>query len=312
MNRAFDIDLVLREYLAEDDLLAPDRVLDSVEQRIARQPRLRAGRLHWRLNMHPLFKYGIAAAAVLLIAVVGYNLLPGRPSTGVPATPTPGSTAGPSPSPLVPRSLSSGALQPGVYLTQPFIGAGLTSRVTFTLPAGWSGFPNWGLLGPVGTGTTGGIGIGFLTADGLFSDPCHWDAKGDGSWPQRGNVVVGPTVDDLVTALVAHAGYTATTPTAVTLNGHTGKKVDLHLPSDVDLSKCDKVSGNAAGAYLVWGTADTGGNDLYLQGPGQRWQLWILDITGQRVVIVVDDYANTSEQDRAAALAIVSSVQITP
>lgn len=96
------------------------------------------------------------------------------------------------------------------------------------------------------------------------------------------------------------------------MSGYAGKKIDLQLPSDVDLTTCDGVGSHPDGAYFVWGTTDPSGNALYLQGPGQRWQLWILDVAGHRVLIVVADYANTPEQDRAAARAIVDSVQFAP
>lgn len=311
MNDRSDIDRVLRHWFEDGPTAMPDRVVDVVAHRISVRPQRRSWRLLGRSSMSPMLKWGAAAVAVLVIAVVGYNLLPGS-GVGTPRpTATPSPTTAPTPS-RAPGLLVPGALAPGTYITQPFEGSGFSTAVTFALPAGWSGFPNWGLLGPEGTGASGGIGIGFLTADGLFSDPCHWDSKRDGSWPQRGDIVVGPSVDDLVAALGAHASYTATAPTAVTLNGYAGKKIDLQLPSSVDLAKCDPVGANPDGAYFVWGTADQGGNDLYLQGPGQRWQLWILDVAGHRVVIVVDDYANTSEQDRTAAQSIVDSVRFTP
>ena len=39
MNRQPDVELVLRDYFADDGFTAPDHVLDVVEERIARQPR---------------------------------------------------------------------------------------------------------------------------------------------------------------------------------------------------------------------------------------------------------------------------------
>ena len=41
---------------------------------------------------------------------------------------------------------------------------------------------------------------------------------------------IGPTVDDLVAALTAHAGYTASSPTDITFGGYAGKQLDLQLP----------------------------------------------------------------------------------
>ena len=39
MNRQSDVELVLRDYFADDSSVARDHVLDVVEERIARQPR---------------------------------------------------------------------------------------------------------------------------------------------------------------------------------------------------------------------------------------------------------------------------------
>ena len=98
MNRPPDVELVLRDYFADDGFTAPDHVLDVVEERIARHPR----RLAWRLRGRPIVntyaKLALAAAAVLLVAIVGYNLIPGRSTTGGPK-PTP--TAIPTSSPTI-------------------------------------------------------------------------------------------------------------------------------------------------------------------------------------------------------------------
>ena len=45
MNRTPDVELVLRDYFADDGLTAPDYVLDVVEGRISRQPQRRSWRL---------------------------------------------------------------------------------------------------------------------------------------------------------------------------------------------------------------------------------------------------------------------------
>ena len=86
------------------------------------------------------------------------------------------------------------------------------------------------------------------------------------------------------------------------------------LPSDVDFATCDvdRQEGAVSGSFLVWGTAEADGSDLYAQGPGNVWHLSIVDAEGVRFVVVVDDYAATSAQDKAAAQAIVDSLVITP
>jgi len=90
MNRSPDVELVLRDYLADDGLTAPDYVLDTVEERIGRQPQRRSWRLPWRNPMSTPFKLAAGLAAVVLVAVVGWQLMPGRQNgIGGPQSPTP-------------------------------------------------------------------------------------------------------------------------------------------------------------------------------------------------------------------------------
>ena len=79
MTQPRDIERLLDQWFADGSSVAPDRVIDIVADRIERQPQRPAWRLDWRhLSMNPLAKAGVAIAAVVLVAFVGYNLLPGR------------------------------------------------------------------------------------------------------------------------------------------------------------------------------------------------------------------------------------------
>jgi len=64
MNRTPDVELVLREYLADDGFSAPDHLLEVVAQRIGRQPQRRRWRLLGRPFMNSYAKLAAAAAAV--------------------------------------------------------------------------------------------------------------------------------------------------------------------------------------------------------------------------------------------------------
>jgi hypothetical protein len=318
-----DIERLLDRWLADGPTEVADRVIDQVGDRIARHSLRPAWRVSWRDTHVPAFFKPLAAvAAVVILAVFLYSRLPGSsPGVGAPAatpttSPTLSPTASPAGSPSPSASKASvfevyeGPLTPGRYRLRPLQGISPLT-VEFTVPQGWAGFPDWAVLGPNGTAAPGGIGVGFLSADGLFSDPCHWDAKKDGSWPQSGDVTVGPTATDLANALLASRAYTATASADVTVDGYPAKRIDLQLPSN-DLTKCDNAKGTTGGAYFVWGTKHPGGSDLFAQGPGQRWRLWIVDAEGARLVIVVNDFATTSVADRAAAQSIVDSVTIAP
>ena len=83
MTQHSDIERLLDHWFSDGPDQAPDRVIDIVTDRIERQSQRPAWRLQWRpIPMNAYAKLAVAAAAVLIVAVVGYNLLPGR-STGV-------------------------------------------------------------------------------------------------------------------------------------------------------------------------------------------------------------------------------------
>src|SRR5688500_10959226 len=127
MNRTPDVELGLRDYFADDGLTAPDYVLDVVEERIRRQPRRPAGRLRRRFRpVTRTITYAAALAAVLIVLVVGYNLLPRQSSFGGPSPATsPTLTTPPSLRPSLtsgstPMALHDGPLAGGRYLLRPF------------------------------------------------------------------------------------------------------------------------------------------------------------------------------------------------
>lgn len=112
------------------------------------------------------------------------------------------------------------------------------------------------------------------------------------------DITVGPTVDDLVTALASQTTYEATAPTDVVVDGYAGVRMDLQLPSDIDFASCE------GGQYWVW---DAG---PYAQGPGNRWHVWILDIEGFTALVLTEDFEGTSAEDQAELQTIVDSIQI--
>jgi hypothetical protein len=310
MTQEREINQILDLWFSDGPTEAPDRVLAHVADRIERQSQRPAWRLDRRQHvMSSLTRLAFAAAAVLAVAVIGYNLLPASSGVGGPSvTNSPSASPATSPPPI----LQDGLLVGGRYRLKPF-DAAASLAIDVDVPAGWRGFPKWGLIGPNGTGASGGIGIGFLLPTGLFSDPCHWDIDGNGRLLSRGDVVIGPTVDDLVAALRANAHYEASEPVEVTIGGHPATQLDLQLPADVDFATtCDVVAGQTEGTFFPFVTAEADSSNLFAQGPGNRWQVTIVDVAGTRFVVVVDDYAETPDIDRAAARAIVESLTIEP
>jgi hypothetical protein len=305
MSTDRDVDRIVRSWLEVGATALPDRVLDQVLDQLPATSQRRAWwparRFH---EMNSAWKFAIAAAAIVVVAVVGFSLLPKQPAIGVPA-PSPTPTRAPFPS-AFPGILRDGAVPAGTYVTQPFAQAGSGAcfdppqsgcaetttddsvRIAYTVPDGWAGIAGTDfVLAAGGNLAPDGAGIGVSRGGWLHSEPCRTDPAGP-------DMPVGLTVDDFATALADHPLLDVTTPVDVTLDGYAGKYVDLQVP--LDISACD--------AYFPWEPG------IWAQGPGHRWHLWILDVEGTRVIVQSTDYAATSAQHRAELQAIVDSIRI--
>ena len=302
MNRTPDVDLVLRDYFADDGLTAPDYILDVVEGRISRQSQRRTWPFPGRTNVTTQFKLIAGLAAVVLVAIVGYSVLPRQPGVGGPTTPIPSPTAARSVSPTEALAATR------VVSLQPLPVSAPNLTIEVTLPAEWGDYDSWMLLGPQPVeAQTGEVKIAFTAAEGLHSDPCHWDRLGNGDPNQPGDLEVGPTVEDLASALAASDTYETTTPTDVTVGGFPGKALDLELPPSV--SGCD-VDGGAEPRRFVFSGAESRG--FTVMGEASRSQVSIVDVNGARLIAVVMSYPGTSDADLTAAQAILDSLVITP
>ena len=150
-----------------------------------------------------------------------------------------------------------------------------------TGPDGWVGYPDWAMDGPepIRADAPKGIGISFMTTDGLYSDPCHWDWK-DTVQAEVGDVKVGPSVDDLVSALGSVTYYTSTDPQPVTIDGYSGRELELQMPEG-SYAHCDKDDPNDPGGHVF-----VFPGPLYTQGPANHWHLYILNVHGTRLIAV--------------------------
>lgn len=262
--------------------------------------------------MNPIVKIGTAAAAVLVVALVGWQVLPGKGDVGREPSPipslSPSRTAAPTSTPVAtgPVALPEGTLTAGSYRLRPFVTETMT--IDATVPGGgWLGGPPNAIGGPRGDSNgPNGVAIGFLNAKTINSDPCHWDKDGSGSAPQEGDVEVGPTVNDLAEALAGSSTYESTPPVDATLGGFSGKRLELNLAPDA--SGCDTFAGDE-NQYFVFGGRE---GSLFAQGGANRWQLTIVDIGGTRLIGVLISYAETSAEDLSAAQGILDSLVITP
>ena len=255
--------------------------------------------------MNSTIKVILAAATVIAVVVAGISLLPrndaavGGPSS---ASPSAGPSTGPSASAsaAVPEFPGvSDDVAPGTYKWS--AGGATPADITFTVPAGWTsrfGIPNKDRGGP------GEIAVGNWIIANVYADPCRWNDS-------LLSPAVGPTIDDLATALVAQKDRNATAPTDVMLGGYPAKRVELSIPADLDPATCD------SGVIRTWVAP---GEDTVLVGdsqdlgmhPGQLNVVYIVDVNGERLVIDTWHMPGTSAADLAELDAILASMRIAP
>jgi hypothetical protein len=294
MSAPRDLDRLLRSFLKEGPLELPDPSYDEVRDRME-HTRQRAFIGPWRTPvMNRYLQIGVAAAAVVLIAVIAFNLLPGSPPPGGAPSASPStepSTAEPSGAgglPLGPFALSDGSV-------------GGAPPITVTIPApGWSGAPNGGILikNDNPDPPDGSALIVFGGPLYVYGDPCQWSTtKPDAP---------ATTVDELVAALASQASRDASAPVDVTLGGfpdlgYHGKSITLHVPDDAVFSQCDR------GYFGSWALEADPTPSRYHQGPGQIDELWVLDVNGLLTVIDGAHYGQTPLTDVEELHAIIES-----
>jgi hypothetical protein len=293
-----NVDRVIQSWLHEDRHEDISRVAGAVLDLLDTTPQRRSP---WRPArripfMNNFAKVLVATAAVVAVAAVAINVLPGTGGgTGsVPTTPSMSPTPEPSmsPTPEPTASLVTHALTPfgprGFDDENP---RAASITFTFDAPASWGPFEELG-VGIGGNDPPDGAYLGFYRGGGLFSDPCLTEKEREA----EADIPVGPTVDDLVSALVDHPSLDVTSPVDVTLAGYSGKYLDLQVPDDIS-------------ACAIYKPFD---GHIYAQGPGQRWHMWVLDVGGVRVLVETNDFAGTSAQWLAEEQAIIDSLEINP
>ena len=311
MNRLPDVEPVLRAYLADTSDRAPDRVLVDVAARIARQPRRNAWRLRGRLFVNMYTKLAAGLAAVLVVALVGWQLVSGPTwNSGGQATPSPSPTPSPSQAASGPELPAEGALTGGRYLFNEFRTSSL--RITASIPSGWQASFGW-VAGPTGEEAPNGILVGFMLVDGLHEDPCHWDRADSAQFGQPGNVPVGPTAIDLVNALRASTAFTTIDgPKPLTIGGHEGQAMAIQPPAELNLEECDGGLLQDTHYYLGFSGPDATRARIFGQSTGNYSDLVIVDVEGTRVVALVRHFDGTPAADVDAARGIVESVEFLP
>ena len=284
---------LVRSWLTEGVTALPDRVLDAVLDQVPTTPQRRSWRPTRRFPIMPsAYKYALAAAAVLVVAVVGYSLLPGISEPG-------GQTTAPTVQPTVARTVPPSAppqpvgdLAPGRYAwTVP------SGHMTFEVPAGW--FGDRTIIGKRAD-QPGEISLGVWAFDDFTVTHVYVDA----CLPPQTRKPIGPTSNELVVALEDQLNIDAAV-TDVTVAGQPAKRVDLTEPEGLDRSTCRH---GADGPLQIW--SDAVENNYFSPAPNTRAVAFILDMeAGPLVLFGAIDRAATPA-DLAELDAIIESLAL--
>jgi hypothetical protein len=280
MTASRDPDRLIHAFLDEGLDELPGPVYDAVRDRIE-QTRQRAFIGPRRTSdMNRYLKIGLAAAAVVVVAVIGFNLLPGSPAPGGEPSLTPEPTATPTPSASEAAGLPVGSTH--------VLSEEVPIHVTIPAP-GWS--DNNGILVATGHSAPDGAYViaGWIGDPLIPADPCGWES----TMPDT----PATTLDEIVAALGSQATRNASAPLDVTVDGHAGKSITMEMPADMPYSAsnnpdCDQNKF----CTLAFEDGRTTCN-MWYQEAGQIDQLWIVDLDGE-FLFVAGAYWSETPLDR--------------
>jgi hypothetical protein len=178
--------------------------------------------------------------------------------------------------------------------------AGTYRGYSVQLPSGWAFAPG-GYFVVKGSSSITGIGVWDPTE--VPTDPCLW---------RESLKRPGPTVGDLVEALLAQADRNPSTPREVTLAGYPGTYFEWSTPedavvtADADFEGCDD-PGNGHHDFISW--LGAGDSERYHQAAGQIDRLWILDVDGQRLVIDASTPRDAEQAELSELQQVVESLR---
>jgi hypothetical protein len=243
------IDQRLRTGLAANTQTLSPAVADELHLVLRRVRRRRRARIAG---------LALTAAAVAVAAIVwAPGALEGMQDRPLPAD----RTATPTPPSL--STLPEGsAIDPGRYTAEfPRVARpGALPLAVVLVPSGYKSAGSAGVFADAG----GFRHIDLWTVSDVVEDPCSGPVYTD----------PGPSVRDLADALAALPVWESTKPKPITVGGYDGLVMDLNVP--------DPIPSSCGDPYL-W-RDDAGGNQAI--GAGKHQRLWIVDVKGERVVIL--------------------------
>jgi hypothetical protein len=291
MSADRDVTRIVRSWLHEEAHEDADRILGLVLDAIDTTPQRRATWLARRFASmnNNLMRAALVAAVLVVAVIIGAKLLQ-QPSVGSPSV-EPSPSAAPSASaPARLDLLPTGDLAAGTYE----IDKVFPVRLTFSVPVGFG--HGRGAADGVGIqGNPSGRGFEFQIAKNVYPDPCHTHAG-------AANPPIGPSVDELVTAMTTLVGFQAGPVTDVSIGGLPAKAFDL--TNDIDQSTCDDQS---VETFIFAGSSGSSG-----VGRGEHQRIYVMDVQGTRLMIMTyyfsDATGSADGADAATLTAIVQSI----
>ena len=175
----------------------------------------------------------------------------------------------------------------------------VVAGMTVTMPEGWE--TQYGSPGAAKVSDTDGeLGFYFVIVDAIYSDPCVGSAGGP-----EGLMAVGPSVDDLATALLEQPHTVATGPVDTTFGGLPAKKIDLTMAADPETATCNV---NLPGHLQIWHSTPLD-KDFVLLGDGTA-SVYIVDVKGERQVFLTQHRAGATPHDLGEMQTIIESILI--
>ncbi len=237
-------------------------------------------------------RIGGGAVGVIVALVMGIVLVRSA-ATSTTTTTTDGSTSAATPRDIMGLS-SWEPLETGTYLIDPDDDPSTPLRVQYTVAA--DGWEAW--FGASKSTRDDHVLVSVVTVTNLVRHGCRDHSRADPP--------VGPTVDDLASALADLAPFRVTSPpTDVTIDGYRGKHLELTVPN-VDVGGCFRRELHS------WFAPLNDGAFRGYDGPGDIEEFWILDVEGSRLVVSIQRTPGMPAEDVAEARAILDSMRIEP
>lgn len=236
-------------------------------------------------------RIALAAAAVVVVALIGYQFLI-APNVGGP---------GPSPSPSQSPALEPTASQAAAFPPAGPVAVGRHAMTLVGLPVsleltteGWGSNGMWGLdRGNLNSADSAGFLFWPTSApDNTFGDPCA-------------EALLDPPAEPSAAGLAAAVSTVAGTelvsgPSATTVGGYPAQYVVITVPENI---------GCAANAFYLWEDLDTEGAARYATQKSSTIHVWIVDVDGTIVWIDAETYLASGPEVAQEIEQIVNSLQ---